>query len=100
MFDLKIELSPSQLSKVNSWLENFYSKCESRMSDPIVEGSFLKISSADIYNFLSAIEANEMSEFDLSRLRKSSLKCIQAAIVRKKDPILKKYYMDQLALMQ
>jgi hypothetical protein len=53
--DLKIELSPSQLSKVNSWLEIFYSKCKSRMSDPAVEDGYLKISSADIYNFLSAI---------------------------------------------
>lgn len=70
------------------------------MSDPIVENGFLKISSADIYNFLSAIDIYENEYFDLLPLRKSSLKCIQTEIKRKKDPILKKYYMDQLALMQ
>ena len=61
VLDLKIELSPSQLSKIDSWLNNFYSKCKSRMSDPVVEEGFLKISSVDIYNFLSVIDVDEGS---------------------------------------
>ncbi|MBY0384704.1 hypothetical protein K2X05_06055, partial [bacterium] len=60
--DLKIELSPSQLSLADDWLDNFYSNCKSRMSDPFVQNGFLEISSADIYNFLSTIVVTDQNQ--------------------------------------
>lgn len=94
--DLKIELSPSQLSKINSWLEIFYSKCKSRMSDPIVEDGFLKISSADIYNFLSMIEITDENHFDWYRLKKDSQKSsIQLLWSRKRNTLIKNYYREK-----
>jgi hypothetical protein len=90
--DLKVELSPSQLSKVDSWLEIFYSKCKSRMSAPIVEDGSLKISSADIYNFLHVIKDENENRFDWYRLRAVSRKGLTELGQRKKDQALCIHY--------
>ncbi len=97
--DLKIELSPSQLLRANEWLHIFYSKCKSRMSDPVVENGFLKISSADIYNFLSSIETNGENKFDWVRLRKSVKSSVQQLLSQKKDVLIRVYYQNQLELL-
>ena len=94
--DLKIELSPSQLIRADEWLNNFYSKCKSRMSDPVVKDGFLKISSADIYNFLIKIECRWENELDLFRLKSASLKEIEKLGCRKRDPTLKNHYVSTL----
>jgi hypothetical protein len=98
--DLKIELSPSQLLRTDGWLRDFYSKCKSRMSDPIVEGEFLKISSADIYNFLSVIEVTEENRFDRVRLWKYSKERVQELISKKRGQLQKNYYQNQLEILE
>ncbi len=98
--DLKIELSPSQLLRADEWLNNFYSKCKSRMSDPIVENGFLKISSADIYNFLMAIKVNDGNEFDWSRLKKHTTLALQEMRDSKRNFLLRNYYRGSLQLLE
>ncbi len=90
--DLRIELSPSQLLRADEWLNNFYSKCKSRMSDPIVENGFLKISSADVYNFITAIEVNEHSRFDCFRLKASTLKSLSLISEKNLNPLTLQHY--------
>ncbi len=96
--DLKIQLSPSQLMRADEWLNNFYSKCKSRMSDPVVEDGFLKISSADIYNFITAIEVTEHSRFDWQRLRVTVQNNIKQLLLKKREPMQKKYYVQILEM--
>lgn len=98
--DLKIELSPSQLLQIDEWLENFYSKCKSRMSDPIVEDSFLKISSTDIYNFLAVIDLSKENIFDFARLKRSSIQQLTTISKRKREPLVVNHYSSILELLQ
>lgn len=92
--DLKVELSPSQLTRVDGWLQGFYSKCKSRMSDPIVENGFLKISSADIYNFLMAIELTDENRFDWQRLKTYVEKNLIFQENKRQDPLIKEHYKN------
>lgn len=73
-------------------MEIFYSKCKSRMSDPIVENGFLNISSADIFNFLSAIEVNDETQFAWFRLRSEAMKVISKKKLHKRAPLLLQHY--------
>lgn len=91
--DLKIKLSPSQISQSHAWLENFYSKCKSRMSDPVIEDGFLKISSADIYNFLDQAALISPDQLDWYRLKKSSEKLLSDLSERKKTHLVKSHYL-------
>lgn len=93
-FDLQIKLSPSQLLRIEDWLVEFYSKCKSRMSSPVVEEGVFKISSADIYNFLSALDVTEENRFDWYKLKKMSVGCIRTIASKKKDILLITYYKD------
>lgn len=90
--DLKIELSPSQLSRMDKWLHTFYSKCKSRMSDPFVDDRSLKISSADIYNFLMAIDVNEENRFDWFRLKYLSIHQIKKTKIKKRNAFVLEHY--------
>ena len=92
--DLKIELSPSQLSRAKNWLQSFYSKCKSRMSDPVIEDGILKISSADIYNFLMAIEIMDENRLDWQRLKSNAQKLLILQENKKRDPLIKEYYKN------
>lgn len=92
--DLKIELSQSQVSRVNGWLKEFYSKCNSRMSGPVLEDGFLKISSADIYNFLLAINVTPESVFDWFRLKFIATEKLNSRRKMTSDDLKTKYYLD------
>lgn len=97
--DLKIELSPSQLSRADSWLQSFYSKCKSRLSDPIIEDGFLKISSADIYNFLMAIEVIDENRLDWQRLKSYVRKLLILQEHKKRDPLIREHYKNCRSLL-
>lgn len=92
--DLQIELSPSQLLQIDGWLAEFYSKCKSRMSDPIIESSCLKIGSADIYNFLSAINVTDENKLDWYRLKQRSCFILKSTYLRKKNSMVIQHYKD------
>lgn len=96
--DLKISLSPSQLLHVNGWLQEFYSKCHSRMSDPVIEDGFLKISSADVYNFLMSTKPAGES-FDWFRLKQSAINSINLILGRARNPIRANHYKSCLELI-
>lgn len=97
--DLKIELSPSQHLHISGWLENFYAKCKSRMSDPVVEDGYLKISSADIYNFIEAFEVVE-DQFDWQRLKWCAQKALIIQERKRRDPLIKEHYKSCRLLLR
>lgn len=68
------------------------------MSDPIVENRFLKISSADVYNFLVAIEVTDENEFDWVRLKNSIVNQLKMKSKRKREPLSIDHYLTTLDL--
>ena len=62
------------------------------MSDPRVESDLLKIGSADIYNYIISIEANESDVFDRQRLKMTAVKIPKKNKHLKRNDLIKNHY--------
>ncbi len=99
--ELKIRLTPSQITPVSLWVDRFCQHQDSMFARPEISGNSLLIHPTDLINLLAHYaDKDDANEFDVFRLKASGVAELKKAIARKKNETVKGNYLSCLRILK